>query len=146
MLLRIVRSQMVENTNSGRMGNKTLKIRYRLNFRTIAAKSIETPRGASTWAFNSQVWKGIRGVLLYLELLDFFKYISTTIRLSLITSKITSDSTRSTSYKLSCFRNRRKVCLAGCFKIQHFNLYYWWTRPFLFFFFVYNNRWRLRLL
>ena len=45
------------------MGKINLNIPYKLNLRTIAAKIILPPKGDSTWAFKSQVFKNIVGVL-----------------------------------------------------------------------------------
>jgi hypothetical protein len=47
----------------GNTGNINLKIPYRLNLSTIAANIILPPKGDSTWAFKSQVFKKIVGVL-----------------------------------------------------------------------------------
>jgi hypothetical protein len=44
------------------MGNINLKTPYKLNFKTIAANIILPPRGDSTCAFKSQVFKKITGV------------------------------------------------------------------------------------
>ena len=45
-------------------GKINLNIPYKLNFNTIPAKIILPPRGDSTWAFKSQVFKKIVGVLI----------------------------------------------------------------------------------
>ena len=44
-------------------GSINLSIPYRLSFNTIPANIILPPSGDSTWAFNSQVFKKIVGVL-----------------------------------------------------------------------------------
>jgi hypothetical protein len=46
----------------GNTGNINLNIPYRLSLRTIAAKIILPPKGDSTCAFKSQVFKNIVGV------------------------------------------------------------------------------------
>jgi hypothetical protein len=46
----------------GNIGKINLNIPYKLNFNTIAAKIILPPKGDSTWAFNSQLFKKIVGV------------------------------------------------------------------------------------
>jgi len=46
----------------GNIGNINLNIPYKLNLRTIAAKIILPPKGDSTWAFRSHVFKNIVGV------------------------------------------------------------------------------------
>ena len=46
----------------GIIGNINLKIPYKLNFNTIAAKITLPPKGDSTCAFKSQVFKNITGV------------------------------------------------------------------------------------
>jgi len=45
------------------IGNINLNIPYKLNLRTIAANIILPPKGDSTWAFKSHVFKKIVGVL-----------------------------------------------------------------------------------
>jgi len=47
----------------GNIGNINLSIPYKLSLRTIAANIILPPKGDSTWAFKSQVFKKIVGVL-----------------------------------------------------------------------------------
>lgn len=53
----------VKNINAlGNKGNISLNTPYKLSLRTTAANIILPPKGDSTWAFNSQVFKKIVGV------------------------------------------------------------------------------------
>lgn len=47
----------------GKIVNISLNIPYKLSFKTIPAKIILPDKGDSTWAFNSQLFKYIVGVL-----------------------------------------------------------------------------------
>jgi hypothetical protein len=54
----------VKNINAlGNKGNINLNIPYKLSFNTIAANIILPPRGDSTWAFKSQEFRNMVGVL-----------------------------------------------------------------------------------